>query len=135
MQSSPFPFCLVFLRPKYPPQHLFQNTLSLHFFLNVTDRFSQPYKTYKITTKIILVLIIDTFSPSDLTFFDNLSATNFAVYCTFLKLWSRVHSLHSMWLVLTFRMMLKVQYTSYLRENSICLLSRRYIFSEMYCTC
>lgn len=32
------------LRPKYLPQHLFSNTLSLCFFLNVTDQDSHPYK-------------------------------------------------------------------------------------------
>ena len=105
MQASPFPFYLIFLRPKYPSQQL-----SLRFFLNVIDRVLHSYKTtYKITTKNDSGINNGPFSPSDFTLFDSLSATNFTVYCTLLKLWSRLHSLHSTGLALTFRRMLKFQ--------------------------
>ena len=43
------------LRPKNSPQHLFSNTLSLHFSLEISDQFSHPYTT---TGKIIVLDIL-----------------------------------------------------------------------------
>jgi hypothetical protein len=39
------PCYLVPLRPKYPPQHIFSNTLSLRSSLNVSDQVSHAYNT------------------------------------------------------------------------------------------
>jgi hypothetical protein len=44
MQLSPFPRHLVLLGPNTLLNTLFSNTLSLRFFLNVSDQVSHPYK-------------------------------------------------------------------------------------------
>ena len=46
---------LIPLAPKYSPQDLFSNTLSLHSSLNVRDHVSQPYST---TGNIIVLYIL-----------------------------------------------------------------------------
>ena len=59
MLFSQFPCYPIPSRPKYSPQHLFSNTLSLCFSLNVSDQVLHPYTT----TGKIIVLYIFIFNP------------------------------------------------------------------------
>ena len=56
MQSPPVPRYLVPPRPKYSPQHLILNNLSLLSSRNVSDQVSQPYKT---TGRIIVLYMLN----------------------------------------------------------------------------
>jgi hypothetical protein len=62
----------------------YSRTPSAYIFSSMwqTDFHTHTKQHTKLRLKMILVLIMDTFSPSDLTLFDNLSAVNCQAVCT-----------------------------------------------------
>jgi hypothetical protein len=57
MHSSPFPWCFVPLRPKYPPQQPILEHPQPTFFCSMRHQVSHPYKTGRIRVLSILIVV------------------------------------------------------------------------------
>jgi hypothetical protein len=83
LQYPPFSCYLLPHRLKYFPQHLFSNTLSLHFFLNLRDEFLHLYKTTgKIIFLYILIFIFSDSKDEDRRFYNELNRHSMGSVCS-----------------------------------------------------